>query len=153
LIIENVLLNPTRAALLDVLTALGARMSVLNMSEAHGEIVGTAQVKAGPLGGVVISGGQTAALIDELPVLAAIAPYTQKGIEIRDAGELRLKESDRIAAIAGNLRAMGARLEERPDGLTVAGEQQVHGAEVDSAGDHRIAIAFSIAAPRAAGAR
>ena len=152
LVIENALLNPTRAALLDVLTALGARMSVLNMSEAHGEIVGTVQVKAGPLAGAVISGGQTAALIDELPALAAIAPYTHKGIEIRDAGELRLKESDRIAAIAKNLRAVGAKVEEHPDGLSIPGGQQLHGAEIDSAGDHRIAMALSIAALRAKGA-
>jgi 3-phosphoshikimate 1-carboxyvinyltransferase len=152
LVIENALLNPTRAALLDVLTALGARLNFLNMSEAHGESVGTLQVKAAPLGGTVISGSQAAALIDELPVLAAIAPYTRQGIEIRDAGELRVKESDRIAAIAKNLRAMGARVEEHPDGVSVPGEQSLHGAEIDSAGDHRIAMAFSIAALRAQGA-
>src|SRR5205814_1759024 len=152
LVIENVLLNPTRAALLDVLTALGARVNVLNMSEMHGEIAGTVQVKAGALGGVTISGSQAAALIDELPVLAAIAPCTQKGIEIRDAGELRLKESDRIAVLVKNLRAMGARVEEHSDGLSVPGGQRLHGAQIDSAGDHRIAMAFSIAALRAEGA-
>jgi len=94
---------------------------------------------------------QSAALIDELPVLAAIAPYTQDGIEIRDAAELRVKESDRIAAVARNLRAMGAQVEELPDGLRVPGSQPLRGGEVDSAGDHRIAMAFAVAALRASG--
>jgi 3-phosphoshikimate 1-carboxyvinyltransferase len=90
-------------------------------------------------------------LIDELPVLAAIAPYSQDGIEISDARELRVKESDRIAAVVHNLRAMGAEVEEREDGLRVPGGQRVHGAELDSFGDHRIAMAFTIAALRANG--
>ena len=98
-----------------------------------------------------ISGADTAALIDEIPVLAAIAPYTEQGIEVRDAKELRVKESDRIAAIATNLRAMGAQLEEREDGFKIPGGQQLRGAELESFGDHRIAMAFSIAALRAHG--
>ena len=89
--------------------------------------------------------------IDEIPVLAAIAPYTQNGIEVRDAKELRVKESDRIAAMSAGLRAMGANVEEREDGFSVAGGQSLHGAEVDSMGDHRIAMAFGIAALRASG--
>ena len=88
-------------------------------------------------------------MIDELPVLAAIAPYTRGGIRIRDARELRVKESDRIALVAHNLRAMGAEVEEYEDGLNVPGGQQLHGAVVDSGGDHRIAMAFSVAALRA----
>ena len=100
---------------------------------------------------ITIAGADTAALIDEIPVLAAIAPYTTGGIEIRDARELRVKESDRIAAIAANLRAMGAEVEEREDGLKIPGGQTLHGAEVDSLGDHRIAMAFAIAALRAEG--
>jgi 3-phosphoshikimate 1-carboxyvinyltransferase len=90
-------------------------------------------------------------LIDEIPVLAAIAPYTEQGIEVRDAEELRVKESDRISSIAINLRAMGAQVEERQDGFKIAGGQELHGAELDSFGDHRIAMAFSIAALRAKG--
>ncbi len=96
-------------------------------------------------------GADTAALIDEIPVLAAIAPYSENGLEVRDGKELRVKESDRIAAVARNLRKMGAEVEERPDGLRVAGSQKLHGAEIDSFGDHRIAMAFAVAALRAAG--
>lgn len=151
LVIENLLLNPTRATLLDVLAALGARIPVINLENHHGELAGTAKLEAGPLKGTTISGGQSVALIDELPVLAAIAPYTSEGIEIRDARELRVKESDRIAVVARNLRAMGAECEEREDGLRVPGNQKLHGAEIDSAGDHRIAMAFSVAALRADG--
>lgn len=151
LVMEGLGLNPTRAALLDVLTQLGARISVINLEEHHGELVGTVKVEHGALKGVKISGALTARLIDELPVLAAIAPYTQDGIQIRDAQELRVKESDRIAAIAVNLRAMGAAVEEYPDGLRVPGNQTLHGAELDSGGDHRIAMAFAIAALRAGG--
>ncbi len=153
LIFDALGLNPTRATLLDVLTALGAHIGVLNLEEKHGELVGTVQVNAPPqgLGGTTISGALSAQLIDELPVLAAIAPYTQNGIRIRDAKELRVKESDRIALVAGNLRAMGAEVEEFEDGLDVAGGQALHGAAIDSGGDHRIAMAFSVAALRAQG--
>jgi 3-phosphoshikimate 1-carboxyvinyltransferase len=151
LVIENLLLNPTRASLLDVLTLLGARISVINLEDHHGELVGTVKLEHGRLKGTTIEGGTSVALIDELPVLAAIAPYTSEGIEIRDAKELRVKESDRIAVVAQNLRAMGAECEEREDGLRVPGNQRLHGAEIDSAGDHRIAMAFSVAALRAEG--
>jgi 3-phosphoshikimate 1-carboxyvinyltransferase len=99
----------------------------------------------------VISGALTAQVIDELPVLAAIAPYTTNGLIIRDAQELRVKESDRIALVAKNLRAMGAELTENPDGLEIPGNQSLHGARIDSGEDHRIAMAFSIAALRATG--
>ena len=151
LIVENVLLNPRRAVLLDVLTAMGAQISVLHVEERLGEVVGAVRVSGGTLRGGTIAGAQTAAVIDELPVLAAIAPYTSEGVEIRDAGELRHKESDRIAAVASNLRAMGAEVEERADGLRVPGRQSLHGAEVDSLGDHRIAMAFAVAALKANG--
>src|ERR1051326_7286763 len=151
LVIDGLLLNPTRASLLDVLKLLGARISVINLEEHHGELVGTVKVEHGRLAGVTIEGAQSVALIDELPVLAAIAPYTRDGIEIRDAKELRVKESDRIALVARNLRAMGAECEEREDGLRVPGSQKLHGAEIDSGGDHRIAMAFAVAALRAEG--
>ncbi|MBV9670121.1 MAG: 3-phosphoshikimate 1-carboxyvinyltransferase [Acidobacteriales bacterium] len=151
LVLEGVLMNPTRAALLDVMAELGAKVKVLQLEEQHGELIGTVKIESGKLGGALIEGAQTAALIDELPVLAAIAPYTRGGIEIRDARELRVKESDRIASVAANLRAMGADVEEREDGLRVPGQQVLHGTEIDSAKDHRIAMAFSIAALRAKG--
>jgi 3-phosphoshikimate 1-carboxyvinyltransferase len=151
LTIEGLLLNPTRAAVLDVLAGMGARILTLNLEVHNGELVGTVKLEASALKGASISGAQTAALIDELPVLAAIAPYTEEGIEIRDARELRVKESDRIAAIAGGLRAMGAEAEEREDGLRIPGRQKLRGARVGSAGDHRIAMAFAVAALRAEG--
>ncbi len=151
LVIDGLLLNPTRAAILDVLAAIGLRTSMVQVEEFHGELVGSVSLQPGRLRGATIRGGQTALLIDELPVLAAIAPYTQDGIEIRDARELRVKESDRIASIARNLRAMGARVEELEDGLKVPGGQRLHGAEVDSFGDHRIAMAIAVAGLRAEG--
>jgi len=151
LVIDGLLLNPTRAVLLDVLTAMGAQPRILNLEEHHGEPVGTVRVEAGRLRGAKIEGAQTAALIDEIPVLAVIAPYSSDGVEIRDASELRVKESDRIASIALNLRAMGAKVEEFSDGLRIPGRQTLHGAEVESFGDHRIAMAFAVAALRAEG--
>ncbi len=101
-----------------------------------------------PLTGGVLSGEVVAQLIDELPMLAALGPYTEDGVEIRDAAELRVKESDRIAVLAENLRRMGAQVEERPDGLRVEGRAagRLRGAEIDPAGDHRMAMAFAIAA-------
>ncbi len=153
LVLDSLGLNPTRATLLDVLTALGARINVLNLEEKNAELVGTVQIAAPPegLGSTAISGALAAQLIDELPVLAAIAPYTGGGIRIRDARELRVKESDRIALVVKNLRAMGAEVAEFEDGLDVPGGQSLHGATIDSGGDHRIAMAFSVAALRAEG--
>ncbi|MGB8752185.1 MAG: 3-phosphoshikimate 1-carboxyvinyltransferase [Candidatus Sulfotelmatobacter sp.] len=151
LTITSLLMNPTRALLLDILMQMGLRISVTQLEEVHGELVGTLQVEGARLKGTTVAGAATAALIDEIPVLAAIAPYTEEGIEVRDAKELRVKESDRIASIATNLRAMGAEVEEREDGLKIPGGQSLHGAEIESFGDHRIAMAFSIAALRAQG--
>lgn len=151
LVIEGLLLNPTRARLLDILIMLGVGIHIAQLEEQHGELKGTVKAEGGKLGTVTISGPDAAALIDEIPVLAAIAPYTESGIEIRDARELRVKESDRIAAIASNLRVMGAQVEEREDGLKIPGGQKLHGAEIDSQGDHRIAMAFAVAALRAEG--
>jgi len=151
LVLDHVLLNPTRAGILDVLTLMGGRVSFLQVEQQHFELIGTVRFQPGKLKGARISGAQVAGLIDELPVLAAIAPYTDEGIEIRDAKELRVKESDRVAAVVSNLRAMGATVEEFEDGLKVPGGQRLHGAEIDSFGDHRIAMAFSIAALRADG--
>jgi 3-phosphoshikimate 1-carboxyvinyltransferase len=124
---------------------------VTQLEEINGELVGSLQVEGGQLKGITIAGADSAALIDEIPVIAAIAPFTQQGIEVRDAKELRVKESDRIAAIATNLRRMGAEVEEREDGLKIPGGQSLHGAEIDSCSDHRIAMAFAVAALRAEG--
>jgi 3-phosphoshikimate 1-carboxyvinyltransferase len=151
LTISGLLLNPTRTRLLDFLIGLGLRITPTDLREQHGELVGMVQVQGGTLKGARVVGEDTAALIDEIPVLAAIAPYTAEGIEIRDARELRVKESDRIASVATNLRAMGAKVEELEDGLRIPGNQKLHGTSLDSCGDHRIAMAFAVAALRAGG--
>jgi len=150
-IISGLGMNPTRSILLDVLTGMGVRISVTQLEEQHGELIGTVQIQGDELKGTTIRSPYTEMLIDEIPVLAAIAPYTTDGIEIGDARELRVKESDRIAAVASNLRAMGAEVEEREDGLRIPGGQKLRGAEIDSFGDHRIAMAFAVAALRAEG--
>ena len=152
LVLDALGLNPTRASLLDAITTLGGHIKVLDVNEQHGEMIGTIQVNRNrTLKGITISGALSAQLIDELPVIAAIGPYTEEGVRIRDARELRVKESDRIALVVKNLRAMGAEVTEHEDGLDVPGRQQLHGAEIDSGSDHRIAMAFSIAALRAVG--
>ena len=149
--LPGILMNPTRARLLDILVLTGLKISVAQLEEHHGELIGAIEARGGTWKGAVISGADTAALIDEIPVLAATAPYTEDGFEVRDAKELRVKESDRIAAVATNLRRMGAEVEELPDGLRIPGRQRLHGAELDSFGDHRIAMAFAITALRAEG--
>jgi 3-phosphoshikimate 1-carboxyvinyltransferase len=149
--LPGILMNPTRARLLDILVQMGLEVSVAHLEEHCGELVGTVEARGAAWKGAVIAGADAAALIDEIPVLAAVAPYTDGGLEVRDAKELRVKESDRIAAVAGNLRKMGAEVEERPDGMRIPGGQHLHGAELDSFGDHRIAMAFAVGALRAEG--
>jgi 3-phosphoshikimate 1-carboxyvinyltransferase len=149
--LPGILMNPTRARLLDILILMGLKVSVAHLEEHHGELVGSIEARGAAWKGGIISGAETASLIDEIPVLAAVAPYSKNGIEVRDAKELRVKESDRISAVTANLRKMGAEVEERSDGLRVPGQQQLHGAELDSFGDHRIAMAFAVAALRAEG--
>ena len=151
LTLPGILMNPTRARLLDILIEMGLKISVAQLEEHHGELVGTVEARGAAWKGATVAGADAAALIDEIPVLAAVAPYTENGVEVRDAKELRVKESDRIAAVAANLRKMGADVEERPDGLRIPGGQRLHGAELDSFGDHRIAMAFAVAALRAEG--
>jgi 3-phosphoshikimate 1-carboxyvinyltransferase len=149
--LPGILMNPTRARLLDILVQMGLKMSVTHLEEHQGELVGAIEAHGAAWTGAVIAGADTAALIDEIPVLAAVAPYSEGGLEVRDGKELRVKESDRIAAVAANLRKMGAEVEERPDGLRIPGGQHLHGGELDSFGDHRIAMAFAVAALRAEG--
>jgi 3-phosphoshikimate 1-carboxyvinyltransferase len=152
-VIHNVGLNPTRSAVLDVLGSMGATVSLVSIHSAHGELVGDVSVHHEALKGGSIEGDAIAQLIDELPAIAVLGPYTEEGIEIRNAAELRVKESDRIAVLAENLRRMGAQVEELPDGLRVAGRSagRLHGAEIDPHGDHRMAMAFAIAALGAEG--
>jgi 3-phosphoshikimate 1-carboxyvinyltransferase len=151
--IHNVGLNPTRTAILDLFAGMGASIQMLSLRASHGEIIGDLAVKGASLKGGVIEGETIPLMIDELPMLAALGPYTEEGIEIRNAGELRVKESDRIAALAENLRRMGATVEERPDGLKVEGRRagKLRGAEIEPHGDHRIAMAFAVAALAAEG--
>ena len=153
LVLDGLGLNPTRASLLDVIALMGGQIKMLEVTETHGEMAGTVQVQTKRTGlrGVDIAGALAAQLIDELPVLAAVAPYTPNGVRIRDAKELRVKESDRIALVVKNLRAMGAEVTEHEDGMDIPGGQTLHGASIDSGMDHRIAMAFSIAALRASG--
>jgi 3-phosphoshikimate 1-carboxyvinyltransferase len=151
ILIQGVGLNPTRAALLDVLAAMGATVQVADVRERSGELEGDLVVRAGPVAGGVIAGAATAAVIDEIPVLAVLGALSEKGLAVRDAGELRVKESDRIATVAENLGRMGVRVKVFEDGLEVAGRQRLRGAELDSFGDHRIAMAFAVAALTAEG--
>jgi 3-phosphoshikimate 1-carboxyvinyltransferase len=148
LMIHNVGLNPTRARVLDFLNSIGAPVRVATVQMRNGELVGDVSVRHAALEGGAISGSQVAEMIDELPMLAALGPFTEKGIEIHDAQELRVKESDRIAALAEGLRQMGAKVEEFADGLRVEGRSagKLRGAKVDPRGDHRIAMALAVAA-------
>jgi 3-phosphoshikimate 1-carboxyvinyltransferase len=147
-VIRNVGLNPTRSAVLDVLGSWGAALNIVALRGESGELIGDVSIRHAEISGGSLSGELIAQLIDELPMLAVLGPYTEQGVEIRDAAELRVKESDRIAVLADNLRRMGASVEERPDGLRIEGKShgRLHGAEIDPRGDHRMAMAFSVAA-------
>ena len=153
LVIHDVGLNPTRSAVLDVLGSMGAPVSLVSIRSENGELIGDLSVRHEPVKGGTIEGDAIAQLIDELPAIAVLGPYTEQGIEIRNAAELRVKESDRISVLVENLRRMGARVDELPDGLRVAGRSagQLHGAEIEPHGDHRMAMAFAIAALGAKG--
>ncbi len=154
LVIRNVGLNPTRCAVLDLLSGWGAPVNITALRGESGELIGDLSIRHADLSGGTVSGELIAQLIDELPMLAALGPYTEYGVDIRDAAELRVKESDRVTVLADNLRRMGARVEERPDGLRIAGRRtgRLCGAEIDPRGDHRMAMAFAIAALGAKGA-
>jgi 3-phosphoshikimate 1-carboxyvinyltransferase len=151
LTISNVGLNPTRTALLDVLRGMGAAIKLLHVEQANGELIGSLQMKGSRIRGGVIEGPTTAAVIDEIPALAVLGAVSEEGLIVRNASELRVKETDRIATIAENLRNMGVRVTTSEDGLEIPGKQQFHAAEIHSRGDHRIAMAFSIAALAADG--
>lgn len=151
LVIHGVGLNPTRSSLLDFLVGMGAQIRIVNMQQIGGELIGDLRVKNAPVQGGVIEGALTASLIDELPALAVLGASSEGGLTVRDAAELRVKETDRIETVAAGLRAMGVKIETVPDGFTIPGKQKFHAAEIDSKGDHRIAMAFSIAALAADG--
>jgi 3-phosphoshikimate 1-carboxyvinyltransferase len=145
LVFQSIGLNRTRTAIIDFLRMIGGDVRTVSCKTRNGEPVGSLSVTAGPLRGGEIPAEMIPGLIDELPVLAVLGTQTEIGLVFRGAQELRVKESDRLAAVADNLRRMGAEVEEFPDGLRVAGRQRLSGAEIASYGDHRIAMAFSIA--------
>ncbi len=150
-VIQGVGLNPTRATLLDVLTSMGAQLKILEVREQNGELMGDLEVRSSKIRGGVIEGATTAAVIDEIPVLAVLGAVSEGGLIVRNAGELRVKESDRIATVAENLGRMGVRVRVLEDGMEVPGQNRLRAAEIDSFGDHRIAMAFAVAALAADG--
>jgi 3-phosphoshikimate 1-carboxyvinyltransferase len=159
LTIRGVGLNPTRSALLDFLVEMGAQIKILDVTASGGEVIGDVLIRkssgtAGGRDGVrggVLEKARTAALIDEIPVLAILGAASEEGLIVRDASELRVKETDRIATIAENFQRMGLKIQLHQDGFEVPGRQRFHAAELDSFGDHRIAMAFSVAALAADG--
>ncbi len=151
LVIERVGMNPTRSALLDFLVSIGANIQILGVQQTGGELIGSLRIRASKIKGGTMHGALTAALIDEIPGLAVLGAASENGLTVRDASELRVKETDRIATIETNLKRMGIRIETAPDGFTIPGGQKFRAAECDSAGDHRIAMAFAVAALAADG--
>jgi 3-phosphoshikimate 1-carboxyvinyltransferase len=149
--VRGVGLNPTRTGFLDVLQVMGARLEIDNAQEVAGEPIGDVTCIGGALTGVTIAGELAVRAIDELPLLAALAAHAESDTRIADAAELRVKESDRIAATCAMLRALGVTVEEHSDGLTVRGGRGVRAGTVDSHGDHRIAMAAAICALGASG--
>ena len=150
-VVQGVGLNPTRATLIDFLVAAGVDIRILEMSMRNGEPAGDLLVRGSHLKGGVIEKQWAAALIDEIPVLAILGAVSEEGLTVRDAAELRIKETDRIETLAANLRRMGIEIETTPDGFHLPGRQKFKAAEVDSFGDHRIAMALAVAALRADG--
>jgi 3-phosphoshikimate 1-carboxyvinyltransferase len=155
LVIHGVGLNPTRSALLDYLVSIGASIKVLDLRQTTGELIGDLRVRASRLSTSYlhrgsIDGPLTAALIDEIPALAVLGAATG-GLTVRDASELRVKETDRIATLEANFKRMGVAIETTSDGFHVGGGQKFHAADLDSSGDHRIAMAFAVAALAADG--
>ncbi len=151
LTVQNVGLNPSRTGVLDVLEQMGARIELLNGREVAGEPVGDLRVTHGPLQAFTIGAELIPRLVDEIPVLALAACYAEGVSRVSGAEELRVKETDRLAVMARQLGAMGARIEEFADGLTIEGGVPLHGAEVDSETDHRVAMSLAVAAQVAHG--
>lgn len=149
--LSRVGLNPTRSGFITLLQDIGARIFVSNVSDDGGEPVGDIVVESSELDGMDIGAEWVPNIIDEIPVLAVLGTRTRNGVRIRDAAELRSKESDRIRTVAINLRVLGAIVHETPDGLYVPGNQVLSGGRVEAFGDHRIAMAFAVAACFATG--
>ena len=151
ILIKNVGINPTRDGILRVCKAMNADVELLNVNTASGEPTADLRVRSGKLTGTAIEGAIIPTLIDELPVIAAMACYAEGTTVIRDAAELKVKESNRIAVMVENLTAMGADVTETEDGMIIHGGKPLHGAVIDSKKDHRIAMTFAVAALGASG--
>jgi 3-phosphoshikimate 1-carboxyvinyltransferase len=151
LLIKNVGVNPTRTGVIDALTGMGADIALTNLREQAGEPVADIRVRYRKLHAVRIFGGTVPRAIDEIPVLAVAASYAEGTTIIQDAAELRVKESDRIATMAKELRKMGAVITERPDGMEITGQKILYGSSCESHGDHRIAMSMAVAGLAAKG--
>ncbi len=150
--VRGVGLNPTRTGVLDVLRAMGGSLTVQNVREMCGEPVGDLLVRPSALHGIDMDGELVVRAIDEIPLVAVVAAFAHGTTTIHGAEELRVKESDRLHALAVTLTTLGARITELPDGLVIEGGHELHGGRVDSFGDHRIAMALSIAGLAGTGA-
>jgi len=151
LVLHQVGLNPTRTGIIDILRAMGAKITILNAHTSMGEHVGDLLVESSSLHGIEISGELVVRAIDEIPIVAVAAGFASGVTEIRDAGELKVKESNRLAAIAGECRKLGMDITELPDGLRIRGGCKLKGTVVDSHNDHRIALSLAVAALMAEG--
>ncbi len=151
LLIENVGTNPTRTGILEILAKMGANITPENERTVTGEPVADLRVKSSVLKGCTIAGDVIPRLIDEIPILAVAAVFAKGTTTIKDAAELRVKESDRLAVMANQLNKMGAKITELPDGLEITGGTPLNGAKLDSYTDHRIAMSLAIAALMAKG--
>jgi 3-phosphoshikimate 1-carboxyvinyltransferase len=149
--VTNVGVNETRTGMLDALAAMGGDVCVTNVREVNGEPIADITVKSSELRGITVGGDLVVRMIDEFPILAVLATQAQGETAVRDAEELRVKESDRIGSLASELRKLGAQIEERPDGFVIAGPTRLRGATVDSHGDHRLAMALAVAGLMAEG--
>lgn len=150
--VTNVGVNDTRTGILDALVAMGGDVTVSNVREVNGEPIADITVKSSELRGITVDGDLVVRMIDEFPIFAVLASQAQGETIVREAEELRVKESDRIGSLASELRKLGAQIEERPDGFVIAGPTPLHGAVVDSHGDHRLAMSLAVAGLIAEGA-
>ena len=150
-LIRNVGINPTRAGILEVVRAMGGRIELLDEHLESGEPVADLLVRSSSLHGTVVEGALIPALIDELPVIAVLAAFAEGETVIRDAAELKVKESDRIETTTAALLSMGADVTPTEDGMIIRGGRALHGAVVDSRKDHRIAMSMAVAALAAEG--
>lgn len=145
ILLPDVGINPTRTGIIEVLQSMGANIELLEVSEICGEPRATVRVRPSQLKGIEIGGDMIPRLIDEIPILALAASLAEGETVIRDAAELRVKETDRIQKVAEGLNALGAKIEELPDGLRIQGQPSLRGGEISSFGDHRLAMAWAVA--------